>query len=230
MQITPIKSKKLTPPFNLFSELKSALKKIRLKEKDIIVITSKVVALAQNRIVKDGNRNKWIKKEADVLLFKSKSGYMTIKDGLLMFHAGIDRSNAGGKLLLFPKDLEKWTVKFWEQLKKEFKLKQLGLIIIDSRLLPLRSGVSSIACAHAGFEGVEYLKGRADIFGRKFKATRVNIADKLANAASATIGEANEQTPFCLIHGAKVEFTDKPKKPLKVSSNECFYFKFLDKK
>ncbi|MDP3899976.1 MAG: coenzyme F420-0:L-glutamate ligase [bacterium] len=231
MLITAVKSNKILPRADLLSELVLALKKsnLKLREKDILIITSKVVALAQNRVV-EGDKAEWIKKEADKVLYQTKHGIITIKDGILAMSAGIDRSNIKDGLILYPKNLKKWTNGFYKDIKKEFKLKKVGLIITDSRSQPLRSGSSAVACAHAGFEGVEFLKGKPDIFGKKLRFSRVNKADMFANAAVVVMGESNEQTPFAIIKNAPVTFTDRPRHPLKVPLRRDIYGNFLTKK
>ena len=210
------------------SELRLALKKTnrRLKEKDILIVTSKIVSLAQNRVV-TGSKEEWIHKEADHILHRSNHGTITIKDGILAMSAGIDKSNVKDGLLLYPKDLKQWTNNFYRKIKKEFTLQKIGIIITDSRSQPLRSGSNAVACAHAGFEGVEFLRGKPDIFGKKLKHSRVNKADMLANAAVVVMGESNEQTPFAVITDAPVTFTDKPRHPLKVNLRNDIYGKFL---
>jgi len=119
--------------------------------------------------------------------------------------------------------LQAWTKKFWQELKKGYKLKKLGLIITDSRTNFLRSGSSAIACAHAGFEGVEFLAGQPDVFNKKLRHSRVNKADMLANSAVVCMGESNEQSPFAIIRQAPVKFTDNPKHTLKVRPDQCIY-------
>ena len=232
MQITAIKSKKLLPPFNLLEELILSLKKanIKLGEKDILVITSKIVALEQGQISNSKNKQKLIQAEADKILYKSKYGYVTIKDGVLAVNAGIDSSNIKDGFVLYPKNLPLWTNDFYQQIKKYYKLKNLGLIITDSRSQPLRSGSMAVACAHAGFEGVEFLAGQTDIFKKELKSSRVNKADLLACSAVAVMGETNEQTPFCLIKNAPVKFTTQPKNSLKVNMRECIYGYLFKKK
>jgi len=225
MQIISLKSRKLFPSSNLTEELILSLKKSgnKLKEKDILVITSKAVALAQNCFIKNGTKQEWVVKEADKILYQSNHGYITIKDGMLMVNAGIDSSNVKNGIILYPKNLQAWTKKFWQELKKELKLKKLGLIITDSRTNFLRSGTGAIACAHAGFEGVEFLAGQQDVFNKKLRHSRVNKADMLANAAVVCMGESNEQSPFAIIRQAPVKFIDNPKHTLKVRPNQCIY-------
>jgi F420-0:gamma-glutamyl ligase len=91
--------------------------------------------------------------------------------------------------------------------------------------VPLRRGVSGIALGYAGFYGVNDLRGTTDLYGNKLKVTQQNMADMLAAAAHAEMGEGKESTPFVLINDAPVQFTTKkinPKEPI-MSPSECLY-------
>jgi len=85
----------------------------------------------------------------------------------------------------------------------------LGVLIPDSRLLPFRAGAIGSAVGYAGFKGIRDYRGKPDIFGKKLKVSRTNIADGLATAAVIMMGEADEQQPLAIIKNAPVEFTDK---------------------
>src|SRR3989344_4124826 len=66
---------------------------------------------------------------------------LSIKYHALMLSAGIDKSNAGGYYVLPLKNPNASAKKIRNFVKKEFKLKKLGVIIIDSHTTPLRYGV-----------------------------------------------------------------------------------------
>ncbi|HLC90005.1 MAG TPA: coenzyme F420-0:L-glutamate ligase, partial [Patescibacteria group bacterium] len=57
--------------------------------------------------------------------------------------------------------------------------------------------------------GIKDYRGTPDIFGRKFKFSRTDIADSLATAAVLVMGEGNERRPLAIIEKAPVEFCDK---------------------
>ena len=104
MQIKAIKTRVFKENENLLDFIFQYVRKI--PEKSVLVITSKIVALAENRTVIFKNKREkiaLIKKESDFAL-KTKYTWLTIKDGMVMASAGIDDSNANGKLILLPKD------------------------------------------------------------------------------------------------------------------------------
>lgn len=173
----------------------------------VLAITSKIVALSEGRTAAVADREKIIAEESE-LVIRTKYTWLTIKDGTVMASAGVDESNADGKLVLLPKDSFAAAAMLREKLKVRYGLKELGILITDSRLLPLRAGVVGVALGYAGFKGVRDYRGTDDIFGRKLQYSRTDIADGLATAAVLEMGEGAEQQPLCVIGEAPVEYTD----------------------
>lgn len=126
-----------------------------------------------------------------------------------MANAGIDESNANGKLILFPRDSFKTAQDIRKKIQKRHRVKRLGILITDSRAFPLRAGVVGVATGYAGFRGIKDYRGTPDIFGKRFQFSRVGIADGLATAAVLEMGEGKEQRPLAIIEDAPVEFREK---------------------
>lgn len=183
------------------------------KEGMILAITSKIVSLAEGRLVPAAGLSKreLVVREADHDLGEVGYGHsLTIKHGLFIPSAGIDESNSeDGDFILYPEDPFKSLKKLWTELRAAWCLSCLGLIMTDSRTTPLRRGVTGISLAHWGFKGVRSLVGAPDLFGRELKVTSVNLADSLAAAATLTMGEANEARPLALIRVSNLDFTDE---------------------
>lgn len=183
----------------------------KLKERDVVVVTSKIVSLAEGRVIdKIGEkiRERAIKEESDYAM-KTKYGWIAIRDNMVMAGAGIDESNADGKIILLPKDSFKSAAKLRRALMKHYNLRKLGVLITDSRMLPLRSGTAGVAMGYAGFKGQKDYRGTKDLFGRVNKVSRVSVADSLAAAAVLEMGEGDEAKPIAVIRQAPVEFVDK---------------------
>ena len=129
----PIKTRKFLPPkddlYNLLDEFIH-----QLKEKDILVITSKIVSIHQGRVIKAkslAQKIQLIKQGADAY-FPSQPHGLTLKNLTLTPYAGIDRSNANNHYVLWPKKPHQQAKKIWQYLKQKHSLKNLGVIIIDS--------------------------------------------------------------------------------------------------
>jgi coenzyme F420-0:L-glutamate ligase len=183
----------------------------RLKEGSVVAITSKIVALAEGRVTDVGSakeKARIIRAESEFAI-KTKHAWLTIKDGVVLPSAGIDESNAKGRLILLPKDSFTQAARIRRALKKHHKIERLGVIITDSRVLPLRAGVVGVALGYAGFRGVKEYRGKQDLFNRPLKITRVDVADSLATAAVFEMGEGAERQPLAVIEDVEVEFCER---------------------
>lgn len=262
MEVVALKTHTLKKSCDLFGELAKAFSKnhMRLREKDIIVVSSKVAALAQGRLIKIGKLGlrKLIEQEADVMFEGcpdvrfAKSGHqllsraptyvgarpsgkipLTLKNGVLIPQAGIDVSNAPkGYAILWPKNPFKAALSLWWNMRKKFHLKKTGVAIVDSHCQPLRWGTTGLAIGWAGFKGIEDARGEKDIYGKKLRVTKKAVADNLASAALLVMGEAAEKIPFVIIRNAPVKFTtQRPRKnDIVVKPEKCIFNGIYNKK
>lgn len=233
MFIKPIKTRVFLPPKDdLFSLIKESI--FELKEKSIIVFTSKIISIWQGRCLSGNlikNKDDLIKKEAELYLERGQApkGYavLTIKNNTLIPSAGIDESNGRGFYILWPKAPFSAAKKIYRFIKKNYHLKNFGIIISDSHTIPMRTGTVGISLAYYGFEPLKDYRGKKDIFGRKFKIQQLNIADSLAATATLAMGEGREQTPLAIIENidfVKFEEIDSAKlNPLKIKREEDIY-------
>ena len=237
MVVTGIKTHKITTKDNdIFKILERYISKV--SEKSIVAVASKIVAISQGRVVKIGtvDKDKLIKQESQYYLPRSQNPYnvsLTITGGTLVATAGIDESNGGGYYILWPKDPQKTAnqIRIW--LKKKFDLRNVGVIITDSRTTPLRWGVTGFCLAYSGFEPLKNYIGTKDIFGKRLEYTKLSIIDNLASAASLVMGEGNEQTPIAIVEDIpgivfkKENPTKKDLEKIKISIDEDLYKPFL---
>ena len=224
MEIKAIKTRVFKENEDLIEFIFKYVKK--LPERSVLVITSKIVSLAEGRVVPSGNekeKERLIKKESEFSL-KTKLTWLTIKSGMVMSSAGIDESNADGKMILLPKNTFRSAEFIRKDLRKKFKVKKLGVLITDSRIFPLRAGIVGVALGYAGFKGIRDYRKTKDIFGRILKMSRTDIADSLATAAVLCMGEGKEQQPIALVTDAPVDFTEKVnRKELLMNPKEDLY-------
>jgi coenzyme F420-0:L-glutamate ligase len=230
MQIKAIKTRIFHENENLLEFILQYIKKI--PDNSVLVITSKIVALSEGRAIQYKNETQkieLIKKESDFAI-KTKLTWLTIKDGMVMASAGIDESNARGKLILLPENSFKSADLIRKKLKKIFGIKKFGVLITDSRIFPLRAGIVGVSLGYAGFKGIRNYIGKKDIFGRPLKMSRTDIADSLATSAVLCMGEGKEQQPIALITNAPVEFTNRVnKKELLIDPKEDLYLPLFKK-
>lgn len=199
-----IKTTPVSPGDNLFAILDADLP--TLVEQSIVVVTSKIVSLSQNRVVKTDtsiDKQALIAQEADFVLdddpARNYGITLTITNDLLIPSAGIDESNGNGYYILWPKDPQKAVCEIWTHLKNKHGLTELGVILTDSRVTPMRWGTIGLGLAWCGFEPLHDYRGAPDIYGHTLRVTKQSVLDGLAAAAVLTMGEGNEQTPLALI-------------------------------
>jgi len=200
-----------------------------LPERSVLVVTSKIIAYEQGRLVptlaaQQGRevsreeerafKHELVSQESDYYLDPHSSKYdlmLTIAEATLMVNAGIDESNANDNYILWPKNLYAEAEKIWRNLREDFGVKEVGVIIPDSRSVPLRWGVVGMSLASCGFRPLNSRVGDEDLFGREIKMVQVNVAEALAVAAVLEMGEVDEQTPLALVTDSKmVEFMNRP--------------------
>lgn len=229
MKINPIKTDKITPGKYKLTDILDKYLPI-ISENSILAVTSKIVSICEGSVARNKNKHDLIKQEADLILSNQKNIYgidLTIKNNILIPNAGIDESNGAGYFILWPKDPNKSAAAIRSYLINRFKLKNIGVIITDSKTTPLKWGTTGTCLAHAGFSALNNYIGKKDIFGRKLQFTKANIADGLAAACVLAMGEGSEQTPLCLIEDIHFVNFSLKKEDLKISLSEDLYAPLL---
>lgn len=209
MIVTPFKTRLFEPNESLVDFIVEHLS--RPPEGSVIVVTSKILALAQGRIVelsKPDTKDRMIKRESEKQL-RTPWCWVTFKNGEWCANAGVDESNAHDELILMPTKVEENAKKLLATLKRRYRLKKLGLLITDTRIYPMRVGTMGVVVGFAGIEPIKSYIGEPDLFGRKLKMTKANIVHALAVSAVLVMGEGNERQPLALIEDAPVTFTTK---------------------
>ena len=219
--------------------LAESLSTENLPEKSVVVISSKVVALCENRVVKIGDIDKeeLIKQESDFYIdadFSEHGYHFTIKYGSLSASAGIDESNGDNNYVLWPVDSQKSANEIRAFLSRKFDRKDIGVVIADSTSYPLRRGTVGIMVAWSGFRALKDWRGKPDLFGRNFNVSVQAIGNNLAIAGNLVMGEGDEQTPIAVISNVPfVEFQNNDPTPDEiketfVSRSEDLYAPFLN--
>ncbi len=230
MQYIPIKTDRLQPPQDdLFSALNKAL--TSLEEGDIVVISSKVVAIHEGNClpITDEPKSELVEREAELVIPRTyKRLPLTIRHGAFIGNAGIDVSNANGHYILLPKDPFASAKNIYVHLKEQFNLEKLGVIITDSHSSPLRRGATGISIGFWGFEPIRNYVGKPDLFGRPLKVEVANLVDGIAAGAVVVTGEADEGTPVVIVRGVPaIEYTEENRKGTVIMPFSVDYFRVL---
>ncbi len=228
----PIRTSVFQPGKSLVKFILENLPADQVQDSMILAITSKIVSLSEDRLVKKESISKadLIQTEADRNFGQIGHGcYLTIKHGLFIASAGIDESNSeAGEYILYPKDPFISARNIWVELRKQWGIENLGILITDSHTSPLRKGVTGISLSYWGFHGVKSMVGTSDLFGRKLQMTNINVADALAAGVTLFMGEANECQPLAIILNSGVTFVEEiDPKELQIPFEQDLYLPFL---
>ncbi len=221
----------------------------KLRDGDVLVLSSKFVAISEGRVVKlatvkagekakelaakyrmDPRLCELVLRESDEVIGGIPGFILASKEGLLTPNAGIDKSNVRhGTVVPYPRRPEVSAQKIREALKFSRGV-SVGVVICDSRLSPTRRGTTGVSVAASGIEAVLDMRGRADLFGNVLKVTAQGVADDLSSAAEVLMGESDEATPIVLIRGVKrnlLKETDYDGRRFAISMDECVYLRSL---
>ncbi|MGD2072193.1 MAG: coenzyme F420-0:L-glutamate ligase [Candidatus Thorarchaeota archaeon] len=246
MQVLPIATRIILPEDNFLDIVieSSNAKGINLFEGDILGIAETPLGTTEGRLVKLSDvtvtekakriamRFKMIPEIAQLVLSESDEilggiphVLLTIKNGTLMANAGVDKSNVPpGYASLLPLNPKSSAIRIRNEVKNRLGV-TIGVLIIDSRTQPLRMGNIGMALGVAGFKPIADDRGRKDLFGNELRITRRAVADNLASACTAVMGESNESIPAVILRDAPVEFVDEAidSSQMWISPEECMY-------
>ena len=254
MQVIALKTALIKPDDDLVAVLIQAVERQRLEldDGDILAISSKAVASTDGRIVKlktikvskkakelarrhslEPEFVELVLREADIIYGGVDRAILTLKDNALAINAGVDHKNApSGCVALWPLDAQRRAESLREEIRQRVG-RDVGVLIVDSSVAPLRMGTRGVAIGVAGFKPVDDHRGERDLFQKPLLITRHAVADDLASVAHLVMGQAGERTPAALIRGAPVTLTrDAGIDEIKISPDKCVYmtaFRVSDK-
>jgi coenzyme F420-0:L-glutamate ligase / coenzyme F420-1:gamma-L-glutamate ligase len=198
---------------------------------DVLVVTSKIVAKAEDRFVdlstvEVSERAKEIAiatgkdpRIVEVVLWDTEVISRQARDVLIVRHhaghvsanAGLDQSNArpdhadetsGPWVLRLPADADASAASLRARLEKRFGV-ALAVIVSDSFGRPFRQGTVGMAMGVAGIEPLFDQRGRRDLDGRPLEHTITATADQLCAAADLVCGQASEGRAAVLVRGLR---------------------------
>ncbi|MCS6768210.1 MAG: coenzyme F420-0:L-glutamate ligase [Candidatus Nitrosocaldus sp.] len=250
MKVTGIRVRPIHGRFDLYRVIVDGIRDSGevVEDGDIVAVSSKFVAMSQGRVVDtrsvmpahdsraiasrhnmDPRMAELVLREADHVFAGVPGFLLAVKDGMLAPNAGIDRSNVmHGLSILYP--LEPFRIA--DMLRDKFLIhqqKRVGVVIVDSRLMPTRIGTSGIALAVSGFEPVIDKRGSRDLFGNVMRVTLHAVADSIASAANLVMGETDESMPIALVKGFNARMSSRCYgwEDLAIDHEQCIYVRGL---
>lgn len=229
MIITGHKAPLVEPNDDLFMVLSKTL--LDVKDKSIIIVSSKIVSLCQGQVVPlDTNKRQLIASECEWYLPADSNPFnstITITGHKLAAAAGIDESNAHNCFVLLPKNTKKVAQQIRQWAIDTFTIIDVGVVIIDSRSIPLNLGTVGQALAYDGIQPLKDYRGTNDLFGREILVSRLSTINCLASAAILVMGEGTEQMPVAVITDTNISFTDTVTEPLDYPLDQDLYSQLL---
>jgi coenzyme F420-0:L-glutamate ligase/coenzyme F420-1:gamma-L-glutamate ligase len=179
-----------------------------LEDRDVVVITQKVVSKAEGRLVAfdpsvpDARRQLVLSESIRVLRERDELIISETRHGFVCANAGVDFSNvADGQAALLPIDPDRSARSIRDALRARTGL-QVAVIISDTFGRPWRIGVTDVAIGCAGIAAVIDLRGTTDVFGRELVATEICVADEIASAAELAKGKTG-RIPVVIVRGVE---------------------------
>jgi coenzyme F420-0:L-glutamate ligase/coenzyme F420-1:gamma-L-glutamate ligase len=192
-----------------------------LEDNDVIVIAQKIVSKSEGRVVRlsevtpsaeaierarETNKdpalvqlildesNEVIRQHHGIIIVEHRLGYV-------MANAGIDQSNAdSGQVILLPEDSDASAAHLVDALHATCGAR-VGVIVSDSIGRAWRNGTVGQTLGVAGVQPLLDLRDTKDLFDRRMQVTEVAIADEIAAAASALMGQGDEAKPVVVVRG-----------------------------
>ena len=194
---------------------------LRLHDRDVLVVTQKVVSKSEGRLVrlsevkpsplaeafaKDGNRDP---RSVEIVLgqarriVKMDRGILIAEtaQGMVCAHAGVDASNVPNldDVALLPADPDRSAANVRSSIRERVGV-DVAIIISDTFGRPWREGLVNVAIGVDGIAPLVDYRGQRDPQGRPLLATVIAVADELASAAELVMGKL-DRVPVALIRG-----------------------------
>lgn len=193
---------------------------ISILDKDIIVVTQKIVSKAEGRLLdlkrvtpssfasrlgrkvgKDPRVVEAILREARRIVRMDRDVIIAeTRHRLVCANAGVDQSNVHADTVsLLPINPDRSAQHIREGLKRRLNV-DVVVIISDTFGRPWREGLTDVAIGVAGLKPLLDYRGKRDPYGYELRVTAMAIADELASAAELVMGKTSS-IPVAIIRG-----------------------------
>ncbi len=211
----------INPGDQLANIIAEELRKVDLKNRDIIVIAHTIVSKAENKVYdldsitpspfalqignmqgKDPRKIEVILQESsEIIRMNDKVLITATHHGFICANSGIDKSNTPGNTIIsLPNDPDYSARQIKDTIQDKLQ-KNVAVIISDTFGRPLRVGTVNFAIGLAGISPLEDIRGKTDLFGYELRSTIIARVDEVAAAAGIAMGQADEGTPVIIVRG-----------------------------
>jgi coenzyme F420-0:L-glutamate ligase / coenzyme F420-1:gamma-L-glutamate ligase len=180
-----------------------------LADGDVVVVTSKVVAKAEGRLLAtpaDGAGREAARQAAvaaESVRTVAARGPFRITEtrhGFVLANSGVDASNVrADELALLPLDADVSARRLREGLRARRGV-DVAVVVSDTFGRPWRNGLTDVAVGVAGMRAMRDYRGLDDPYGNPLAMTQTATADELAGAADLVKGKT-ERVPAAVVRG-----------------------------
>jgi coenzyme F420-0:L-glutamate ligase/coenzyme F420-1:gamma-L-glutamate ligase len=179
---------------------------IELRERDVVVVTQKVVSKAEGAMAEvdpdDPLSHKPLVERESVRVLRRRGDLIIseTRHGFVCANAGIDLSNVEqGWAALLPDDPDRSARRIRDGIRGRTGI-DVGVIVSDTFGRTWRRGVTDVAIGCAGLVPVVDLRGTRDAYGRELQVTEVAVVDEIAGAAELVMGKSTG-VPVAVVRG-----------------------------
>jgi coenzyme F420-0:L-glutamate ligase/coenzyme F420-1:gamma-L-glutamate ligase len=187
-----------------------------LQDRDIVVVTSKVVSKAEGRVIRaeggpaarEAARQQAIDDETvRVVARRDLFRIVETRHGLVLAAAGVDASNtAPDTLVLLPLDPDASARRLRDRIAQLAGVR-VAVIVTDTMGRTWRNGLTDQAIGAAGIAAIRDYRGQTDAHGNDLAVTEVAVADQVAGAAELVKGKLGGM-PFAVVRGLDYDEND----------------------
>jgi coenzyme F420-0:L-glutamate ligase/coenzyme F420-1:gamma-L-glutamate ligase len=171
-----------------------------LRDGDILVVTSKIVSKAEDRVIRADRDSAIDAETVRVVAQRGPTRISQTRHGLVLAAAGVDESNTEpGTVVLLPADPD-GSARRLRKAVGERTGTRIGVIITDTMGRPWRTGQTDTAIGAAGVAPLRDHRGQPDTFGNVLEVTVAAVADEIAAAADLVKGKT-AQIPVAVVRG-----------------------------
>ena len=192
----------------------------RLADGDIVAVSHKIVSKAEGRVFdpeqvapsaealvlsrctgKPAEQMQVVLNESRRILWARRRGGPVITQhrcGYVCANAGVDMSNAAGRILALPTDPDASAAALRKELEQACGVR-LGVVICDTHGRPFREGACGIAVGASGVQALHSYVGHPDRNGRAMETSVECLADEIAAAATLLMGQGDEGLPVAIV-------------------------------
>jgi coenzyme F420-0:L-glutamate ligase / coenzyme F420-1:gamma-L-glutamate ligase len=173
-----------------------------LRDGDVVVVTSKVVSKAEDRVVAIDREAAIDAETVRLVAQRGSTRIVETRHGFVLAAAGVDASNVpAGTVALLPEDPDRSAGRIRAGLRRRLGV-TVAVVVTDTFGRPWRNGLTDVAIGAAGISVLDDHRGRVDGHGHTLEMTVTAVADEVAAAADLVKGKLSG-APVAVVRGLR---------------------------